>query len=163
MTFFIRLSFAVLLIVLQSTVYAELLVGKVVGVSDGDTITLLDAKNQQYKVRLSGIDAPEKTQPFGQASKKSLSELIFNKDVEISWDKRDRYQRILGKVLLNGQDICLVQIKRGMAWHYKKYQRDQTADDRLSYAQAETQARAIRIGLWIDDSPVQPSDFRHKK
>lgn len=157
------LSFVFLLFFFQYYAYAELLNGKVVGVSDGDTITVLDSAKSQHKIRLTGIDAPEKAQAFGQASKKSLSDLVFSKDVEISWEKRDRYQRILGKVLLNEQDICLEQVKRGMAWHYKQYQRDQTQEDRIKYSRAEEEARKNRIGLWADDAPVPPSDFRHKK
>jgi endonuclease YncB( thermonuclease family) len=147
----------------QDYVHAELLSGKVVGVSDGDTITVLDSAKTQHKIRLTGIDAPEKAQAFGQASKKSLSDLVFSKDVVVSWEKRDRYQRILGKVLLNDQDICLEQVKRGMAWHYKKYQRDQSQSDRKSYSLAEKEAREKRLGLWTDESPVEPSEFRHKK
>ncbi len=157
------LSFVFLLFFFQYYAYAEILNGKVVGVSDGDTITVLDSHKSQHKIRLTGIDAPEKAQAFGQASKKSLSDLVFSRDVEISWEKRDRYQRILGKVLLNEQDICLEQVKRGMAWHYKQYQRDQTQEDRIKYSRAEEEARKNRIGLWADDAPVPPSEFRHKK
>lgn len=147
----------------QYYAYAELLSGKVVGVSDGDTITVLDATKTQHKIRLTGIDAPEKAQAFGQASKKSLSDLVFSKDVDIYWLKRDRYQRILGKVLLNEQDICLEQVKRGMAWHYKQYQRDQSSEDRIRYSSAEEEARKNRNGLWTEDAPIRPSEFRHKK
>jgi len=84
-----------------SQAYAELLQGHVVGISDGDTITLLDDSNIQHKIRLSGIDAPEKKQPFGQASKQSLSDLVYNKAVKVDWTKKDRYGRIVGKVLVN--------------------------------------------------------------
>ena len=144
-------------------VCAELLRGKVVSVSDGDTITLLDHSNTEHKVRLAGIDAPEKKQPFGDASKRSLSSLIFNKDIVVIWDKRDRYQRILGKVLLNDADICLEQVIRGMAWHYKDYQRDQSPEDRETYSRAEVSARQMKVGLWIEASPLEPSKFRRMK
>ena len=163
MNLFRSLALFLFLSCVQYYAYAELLSGKVVSVSDGDTITVLDSANTQYKIRLVGIDAPEKAQAFGQVSKKSLSDLVFNKDVEISWEKRDRYQRILGKVLLNGQDVCLEQVKRGMAWHYKKYQRDQNPADRAAYALAEKKARDIRLGLWADEAPIEPAQFRHKK
>ncbi len=142
--------------------FAEVLIGKVVSVSDGDTITLLDEAKVQYKIRLVGIDAPEKTQSFGQASKRNLSDLIFGKEVHVEWFKKDRYQRTLGKVILNGQDICLEQVRRGMAWHYKKYQREQSLEDQRVYSEAEVKARASRLGLWIDSDPIEPSAFRRK-
>ncbi len=142
--------------------FAEVLIGKVVSVSDEDTITLLDEAKVQYKIRLVGIDAPEKTQSFGQASKRNLSDLIFGKEVHVEWFKKDRYQRTLGKVILNGQDICLEQVRRGMAWHYKKYQREQSLEDQRVYSEAEVKARASRLGLWIDSDPIEPSAFRRK-
>lgn len=142
---------------------ADVLIGKVVGVSDGDTISLLDATKAQHKIRLVGIDAPEKTQPFGQTSKRNLSDMIFGKEVHVEWSKKDRYQRTLGKVMLDGQDICLEQIKRGMAWHYKKYQREQSLDDQRLYSEAEAKARTSKLGLWMDPDPIEPSAFRHKK
>lgn len=159
----LRVLLTCLLLSISGQSYADVLIGQVVGVSDGDTITLLDANKTQHKVRLAGIDAPEKAQPFGQASKKSLSDLIFNKQVNVYWEKKDRYQRVLGKVTLGEQDICLEQVKRGMSWHYKQYQRDQTPEDRMKYTLAEKEARANRIGLWSDESPVEPSKFRHSK
>lgn len=143
--------------------FAEVLIGKVVGVSDGDTITLLDGAKVQYKIRLVGIDAPEKAQPFGQASKRNLSDMIFGKEVHVEWFKKDRYQRTLGKVILNGQDVCFEQVKRGMAWHYKKYQREQSVEDQRLYSEAEVKARTSKHGLWIDPDPIEPSEFRHKK
>jgi endonuclease YncB( thermonuclease family) len=154
---------SILLSTAQLSAIAEIINGKVIGVADGDTVTVLDSAKVQYKIRLTGIDAPEKAQPYGQVSKKSLSDLVFNKDVEISWEKRDRYQRILGKVLLDKQDICLEQVKRGMAWHYKQYQRDQSQEDRTSYDLAEKKAREAKLGLWSDDAPVEPSKFRHRR
>lgn len=136
--------------------------GRVVGVSDGDTITILDAKNQQHKVRLAGIDAPEKSQSFGQASKKQLAELVFGEAVFVEWQKSDRYGRIVGKVLLDGSDVCLEQIRKGMAWHYKKYAGDQSADDRQTYAAVEAEAREARLGLWLYANPEPPWDYRHR-
>lgn len=159
----IRIVIATLILTASGLSHADVLIGQVVSVSDGDTITLLDANKTQHKIRLAGIDAPEKAQAFGQASKKSLSDLIFHKQVNVYWDKKDRYQRVLGKVALEEQDICLEQVKRGMAWHYKQYQRDQTQEDRMKYDIAEKEARANKLGLWADDSPVEPSKFRHHK
>lgn len=135
--------------------------GKVIGVADGDTITVLDADKVQHKIRLAGIDAPEKKQPFGQRSKESLNDLVFDKTVSVETDKRDRYGRNIGKVLVDGVDANLEQLKRGMAWHYKAYQREQSPDDRLAYAAAEKESAGYRIGLWQDTEPVAPWAFRH--
>jgi endonuclease YncB( thermonuclease family) len=137
--------------------------GRVVGVQDGDTITILDSSNANHRIRLLGIDAPEKGQAFGTQSKQDLSEAVFNKVVTIEWSKHDRYGRIVGKVLLNGRDVCLDQVTAGMAWHYKYYQNDQTPEDRQLYAAAEIVARAGAIGLWIDPNPVPPWDFRRQR
>lgn len=160
---YFSLCLATLLLCLSGLVHANEVVGLVVGVSDGDTITLLDSNKTQHKIRLAGIDAPEKNQPFGQASKKSLSDLIFDKRVTVFWEKTDRYQRIIGKIILEDQDICFEQVKRGMAWHYKQYQREQTNEDRSKYSLAEKEARENKIGLWLDDDPVEPSKFRRSK
>lgn len=141
---------------------ADTLHGRVVSISDGDTLTLLDASNQQFKIRLTGIDAPEKKQAFGQVSKRHLSDMVFGKPVTVEWFKKDRYQRTLGKILLDGLDVNLEQIKAGLAWHYKKYEGEQRPEDRHSYADAETHAQQKRLGLWSDSNPVPPWEFRHK-
>ena len=119
----ILLKGALLLLALQ--VHAETLTGKVIHVQDGDSITVLDDTRTQHKIRLSGIDAPERRQAFGNVSKESLAEQVAGQSVAVEWDKVDRYGRKVGKVLLAGLDCNLVQIKRGLAWHYKQYQREQ--------------------------------------
>lgn len=139
---------------------AGTLTGRVVGIADGDTLTLLDATNTQHKIRLSGIDSPEKGQPFGQVCKKSLSDLAYDRVVAVESNKLDRYGRVIGKVLVNGQDVNLEQVRRGCGWHYKKYQNEQILDDRLSYNAAEESARASRVGLWTDNAPVPPWEWR---
>lgn len=142
-------------------VQAETLTGRVVAVADGDTITVLDSLNQQHKIRLAGIDAPEKKQAFGQVSKQHLADLVFGKLVGVEWFKQDKYRRVLGKVLVGGQDANLEQVKAGLAWHYKKYAAEQPPADRRQYSEAEESARFNRVGLWRDSSPVPPWDFRH--
>lgn len=144
-------------------VSAAVLSGRVVAISDGDTLTVLDASKAQHKIRLSGIDAPEKAQPFGQRSKESLSSLAFGKEVLVETSKKDRYGREVGKVLVDGLDANLEQIKRGMAWHYKAYQREQPAQDRDTYSDAEEEARRGGVGLWKDERPVPPWEYRHTK
>ena len=142
---------------------ANVIQGRVVGVSDGDSVTVLDAKKTQHKIRLAGIDAPERAQAYGQKAKESLSDLVFGKSVEVTWSKQDRYGRIVGVVTLAGMDINLEQVKRGMAWHYKPVQNEQSPEDREAYAQSESQARDKRMGLWRDPAPMEPSVFRRKK
>ena len=150
---------------------AATLTGKVVGVSDGDTITVLDAVHHPFKVRLSGIDAPEKKQPFGQRSKQHLSALVFGREVDVIWNKRDRYKRIVGRVMVTSPscvrsrcpkavDAGLRQVEAGMAWWYRKYAREQPVDAAATYERAEAQAQSRRIGLWSVQNPVPPWDWR---
>ncbi len=143
-------------------VNAAEIVGQVIKVTDGDTITILDVNNVQYKIRLSGIDAPEKKQAFGNVSKQSLSELVAGRVVTVGYNKRDRYGRIIGKVLLNATDINLEQVKRGLAWHYKQYEREQDVEDRSIYAQEEYLAQHDKLGLWVERNAIAPWEFRKK-
>lgn len=134
--------------------------GKVVGVSDGDTITVLDKNNQQIKIRLEGIDAPESSQDFGEKAKQNLSDLIYGKVVQVFSSKKDKYGRTVGKILLGGRDINLEQIKSGFAWHYKDYAAEQSEADRTLYADAEAKAKGAKLGLWILPNPTPPWSFR---
>jgi len=155
-----RLAVIALLLSLQLFAHAEVLVGRVVGVSDGDTITVLDADKTEHKVRLMGIDAPEKSQDFGAASKQALSNYIYQKEVTVEYKRKDRYQRILGKVILDKQDICLAMISDGMAWHYKDYEKEQSKKDRDLYREAETSAKEMKKGLWLQAAVLKPAEFR---
>ena len=143
--------------------------GKVVAVTDGDTIKILDNNNVQHKIRLTGIDAPEKAQPFGNASRKHLAFLVAGKDVRIETSKRDRYGRVLGKVWVQPQDCpaCgktlnanLAQILAGMAWWYQDYAGDQPTQDRVRYESAVKEARKRQLGLWSEPDPVPPWAWR---
>jgi endonuclease YncB( thermonuclease family) len=143
--------------------------GTVVGVADGDTVTVLDADRVQHKVRIAGIDAPEKGQPFGQKAKERMSDMVFGKEVLIDGDKRDRYGRIVAKIWVTPSDCSqcpktldagLAMLTVGLAWHYKKYQSEQTAEDRERYAFAEYEAKAKRVGLWDDPNSIPPWDWR---
>lgn len=156
----IRYLFVALTLFYTSQVFADILQGRVVGIADGDTITVLDASNTQYKIRLAGIDAPEKKQPFGQVSKKSLSELVYDKSVQVDWSKTDRYGRLVGKVLVNDLDANLEQVKRGLAWHYSKYKKEQVFEDRLMYLHAQRDATEAKLGLWIEPNPIAPWEWR---
>ncbi len=132
-------------------------------VADGDTITVLDGTNTQHRIRLEGIDAPESHQAFGTQSKKNLSDLVFSRDVTVVYQKTDQYGRLVGKILLEGKDINLEQVKAGLAWHYKEYQREQSPEDRELYARAEEDAHVARRGLWQDPDPTEPSAFRKEE
>ena len=104
---FINKLIATFFLLISCAIEAGTLQGKVVGVADGDTITVLDATYTQHKIRMQGIDAPEKAQPFGQKSKQSLSQLVYNKQVTVEYQKKDKYGRVVGKILLNNTDVCL--------------------------------------------------------
>ena len=140
--------------------HAGTLEGRIIGIADGDTVTILDGSNSQHKIRLAGINAPEKKQAFGTRSKESLSDLVFGKTVIVETGKIDRYGRTIGKILVNDIDANLEQIKRGMAWHYKGYQREQSPQDRITYATAEIDAQTAKRGLWQDVNPTPPWNFR---
>ena len=143
--------------------HADVISGRIVAISDGDTVTLLDSTKQQHKIRLAGIDAPEKKQSFGQRSKQNLSELVFNKDVEADCVKVDRYKREVCKITVNGTDANLEQIKAGLAWWYRSYAKDQSKADRATYAAAEQEAKDAKRGLWGDAEAVAPWEWRHSK
>ncbi len=142
---------------------AARLEGEVIGLSDGDTVTVLDASRTAHKVRLAGIDAPEKRQAFGHRAKRHLADLVLRKRVVVEWSRHDRYGRMVGKVLVEQQDAGLAQVSAGMAWHYKAYQLEQPPEDQTAYAAAEDAARRTRVGLWRATAPTAPWDFRHAR
>ncbi len=145
-----------LLLLITATVHADEIRGKVVGIADGDTITVLDADKVQHKIRLEGIDAPERGQAFGTKSKEKLSELVGEKEVVVRWEKKDRYGRILGDVYLGDRLINLEMVQDGLAWHYKQYSKSKELAD------AEDEARKAKKGLWGVKSPEPPWDFRKR-
>lgn len=134
--------------------------GMVIKITDGDTVHVLDADKQTHKIRLAGIDAPERKQPYGKAAGKYLAKQINQQTVCVDWHKRDRYKRLVGVIRYEGRDVNLELVKAGYAWHYKKYQREQTPADRVIYADAEVQARSDVVGLWQEPNPINPSDWR---
>lgn len=156
---------------LTSSALPAVIEGRVIKVSDGDTITVLDHDNRQIKIRMSGIDAPEKAQPYGQRAKQNLSRLVFDKEVRVDWNKRDKYKRTLGKVWVQPADCrdCeqsldanLAQLTAGMAWWYRKYANEQPVEDQNVYSAAEAKAQAKRVGLWSDPTPMPPWEWRHR-
>ena len=149
----IALLFALLF--LSSTAFADFS-GKVVGVIDGDTLDILRDGTNSVRVRLSGIDCPEKKQAFGQRAKQFTSELSFGKMVTVKEKDQDRYGRTLGEIILeDGRSLNHELVRAGWAWWYKQY-----APKDAAIAALEEQARAAKVGLWIDAAPDSPWDYR---
>lgn len=132
------------------------IVGKVVRIADGDTITVLDDEKHQFRIRLNGIDAPESGQPMGAKSKQALSEKIFSKQVVVKTHGKDKYKRIIGDVFLDNRNINFEMVADGWAWHFKKY----STDEKL--AKAETAAREKKLGLWSYAESVPPWEWRDR-
>ncbi|TLD70342.1 thermonuclease family protein [Phragmitibacter flavus] len=127
---------------------------RVVGVHDGDSITVLAAEKVEIKVRLEGVDAPELRQDFGRVAKQALSEAVFGKTVTLVPSGRDRYRRLLARVVYRGRDVNLEMVATGMAWHYVRYSKD------AKLAAAEREARLARLGLWSQRGAIPPWEWR---
>lgn len=145
-----------LLLLFSLPAVADTISGRVIGISDGDTLKLLDANNNTIKVRLAEIDAPEKKQPFGARSKESLSDLCYDKAATADIQAKDRYGRTVARIKCDGVDANAAQISRGMAWVYDKYVKDK------SLYQLQDEARTARLGLWSDSEPTPPWEWRHR-
>jgi len=159
---------AILLLTFSGSAFADIS-GKVVAVTDGDTIKVLDSNSVQYKVRLTGIDAPEKAQPFGNASRNHLASMVAGKNVRIESSKTDRYGRVLGKVWVQPRDCSScgktldanhAQILSGMAWWYRYYAKEQPPEDRGRYESAEDEAKKRKLGLWSESNAIPPWAWR---
>lgn len=154
--FWLALCLLLLLCVFVFQAYAgSAFEGRVVGVADGDTITVLTDGRESIGVRLAEIDAPEKSQAFGQRSKESLSDMVFGKTVRVEQQDVDRYGRVVGRVFIGGTDVNAEQVRQGMAWVYRQYLRDTTL------LTVEQEARAAKRGLWSNPNPTPPWEYRH--
>ena len=143
---------------------------KVQRVVDGDTVHVVNKAGKKFKVRLTGIDAPEKNQPYGLAATYKLTEILINKLVLLKSKPNngkpytvDRYKRVLAKIILDGRDINLSQVLRGYAWHFKRYQKQQSPSDRELYSEAEIDAKKNKLGLWGEKNPIAPWKWRKIK
>ncbi|GIM56794.1 thermonuclease family protein [Capnocytophaga canimorsus] len=131
---------------------------KVIRISDGDSFVGLNDAQQQMRLRIHGIDAPESGQPYGKKAKQKLSEFIFGKQIYLKVLDTDRYGRKIVKIQTNHiSDVGLEMIKSGLAWHYIKY------DNSHQYSQAQDNARNLELGLWHDASPTPPWQWRSQK
>ena len=119
-----RLSFIAAVLLFGGDGHSQTIKGRVVSIADGDTLTVLDSQNQQRKIRLNGIDAPESGQDFGQVAKRNLSDLAYGKEVSVVWSKTDKYGRIIGTVFVGSTNVNLEQLKAGLAWFYRQYAGD---------------------------------------
>lgn len=153
----VKLSLAIIVAFTSLALCASTLSGKVVRIADGDTCTVLDSSNTQHKIRLDKIDAPESKQAYGNKAKEHLAGMIAGKEVSVEWKKKDQYGRVLGEIFVGELNVNLQMVKDGYAWHYKHF------DKTESYAQAESEARAKKLGLWQDANPVNPYEFRKSK
>lgn len=150
-----KLFFFIIATLASSTTNAETLSGTVVGVHDGDTITLLAPGKKEVKIRLAQIDAPEEGQAFSGESKKTLADLVYKKQVIVNVTDTDRYGRTIGQVSVGKIDINLNQVAKGMAWVYRKY----TSKGSSPYYDAESKAKAAKIGIWSQQA-VAPWEWR---
>jgi endonuclease YncB( thermonuclease family) len=136
--------------------------GKVVRAIDGDTIEVLDVQLVTHRVRLAGIDAAESGQDYGTKAKQRLLKLVGRRDVQVLSTKRDKYGRIVGKVIADDQDVNLAMIRTGAAWWYRKYRAEQSRVDQALYEAAEDTARSEHLGLWADAHAIPPWEWRHR-
>lgn len=127
---------------------------KVVGISDGDTLTCLHQK-RELKVRLLYIDAPESAQPFGHKAKQALASLVFKKEVKLHLSGQDQYKRLLAVVFDGNRNVNLALVEQGMAWAYRQTQ--------PIYQHAQHVAEGRKLGLWQDKFPVNPAEWRASK
>ena len=153
----IKLATTLIFLLAVLTVQAATLQGKVVHITDGDTLTILTNANEQVTIRLAGIDTPEKAQPFGNKAKQALAALSFQKQASVEVETKDRYGRTVGRVIVNGKDVNAELVRQGMAWVYRKYTNDQKL-----YA-LEAEAKQAKRGLWASDKPVEPWLWRKGK
>jgi endonuclease YncB( thermonuclease family) len=141
--------------------------GAALDVQDGDSFVLRADDGSRVRVRVNGIDAPERRQPYADVSRRHLGELLRGRRIRLEPVKRDVFERTVARVVVvDGdppeRDAGLAQIEAGLAWHFKRYRADQSADAFLRYAQAERDAQARGLGLWRDPSPEPPWDFRSR-
>ena len=146
------------LLLVATGVHAETVTGNVIRISDGDTLTILDARTRQHIIRLAEIDAPERGQPFATQSRRSLSALCLKKPARVEWQERDGHKRYIGRVTCDGVDANAEQVRRGMAWVSP-----QSTTPGSPLFDLEAYARLRAIGLWKDDDPVPPWTWRAAK
>jgi endonuclease YncB( thermonuclease family) len=149
----------VLLLALTSPVLADELRGQVVGITDGDTLTLLTPERREVKIRLAEIDTPESRQPYGTRARQALSDLAFQRDVRVEVQDTDRYGRTVGRIYAGRVDVNAEMVRRGAAWVYRRYSRDP------SLLVLEEEARQARRGVWAlpESQRMPPWEWRRER
>ena len=135
--------------------------GRVVGITDGDTIKVLVAEKQLLRIRLAFCDAPEKKQAFGTRAKQAMSEMVFGKDIELRQHAIDRYGRTVAQVFVDGKDVGLEMLRQGFAWVYNRYITEASTEVQETYRKAQEEAKAEQRGLWSDPNSIPPWIFRN--
>lgn len=168
----LRHLLAIVLLLQAGPILADSLAGRVIAILDGATLTVLDKARARHTIRLVAVDAPEARQPFAREARLHLSGLLSGKEITVEWRTRDRYGRIVGKVMVRAPDCLtwptcaqtldagLAQIEAGLAWWFRNDRREQSLTDQGRYEYAEFDAQARRIGLWRDAAPVPPWEWR---
>lgn len=154
-----KLYILILLLISSSYLFAQSIIyGKVIKIADGDTVTLLDKNKKQIRIRLYGIDCPEKGQDYYQVAKNYVSNAIFNKEIKVEVINKDRYKRSVGIIWYDdNKNLNLELVEQGLAWHYKQF------DKSKSYANAERTAQKQKLNIWQKKNPIAPWDFRKNK
>ncbi len=161
---------------IASVCHGDIMESRVVRIVDGDTLVVLDSNKVQHRIRLGGIDTPERGQPFGNRAKQNLARLAGGNKARVDWYKKDRWSRLIGTVWVQSPDtscqaetcpktldVAMAQLTQGLAWHFKRYAHEQPEEQREQYSFAEHEARAKHVGLWRDPHPVPPWEWRKRK
>ena len=152
----LRICVCAALIAAFAPASADTITGNVIGITDGDTLTVVDARKKRYRIRLAEIDAPERKQAFGTQSRRSLSALCFRKEAQVEWQNKEANNRYVGRISCAGVDAGAEQVRRGMAWVSPRFTKPGSPLYEL-----ESYARLRRVGLWsAQQAPVPPWEWR---
>lgn len=145
---------------LSISIAGERFFARVDSVADGDSLTVVSESGQRLRIRLSGIDAPEFSQEHGEVAREQLRQLLGQQLLSVEPLKTDPFGRLVARVSLEGEDVSLWMVQHGHAWHFTRYEQDQTATERQRYRIAQSRAQTLRLGLWQANDPVAPWDYR---
>jgi endonuclease YncB( thermonuclease family) len=159
----LRVLLAAALLLLSAAAGAEAVKGKVTWVDDGDSFVMILDGGREARVRIAGIDAPERRQPYSRVARRHLEEMVKDRRVTVAAYKTDVYGRLVGPVRAQGRDVGLAQIEAGLAWHDVRHLSEQPPEEAGKYARAESAARSARRGLWAWSAPVPPWEWRARQ